>query len=60
MFELGPYTNIFVINASWVFESSFVGFGGLDGNPIKGLISVLSVGQMLSGNLLKFNTSVQE
>lgn len=25
-------------------ESSLVGFGGLDGNPIKGLIDVLSVG----------------
>jgi hypothetical protein len=41
-------------------ESSIVGFGGLDDNPIKGLTSVLSVGQVLSVKLVKFNTSVQE
>ena len=39
-------------------ESSPVGFGGLDDNPIKGLTCVLSVGQVLK--LVKFNTSVQE
>jgi hypothetical protein len=39
-------------------ERSPVGFGGLDDNPIKGLIGVLSVGQVLK--LVKFNTSVQE
>jgi hypothetical protein len=31
------------INHNFVFESSLVGFGGLDDNPIKGLTSVLSV-----------------
>jgi hypothetical protein len=40
-------------------ESSLVGFGGLDDNPIKGLIGVLSVGQMLGVKLVKFNTSEQ-
>jgi hypothetical protein len=40
-------------------ESSLVGFGGLDDNPIKKLISVLSVQQLLSVKLVKFNTSVQ-
>jgi hypothetical protein len=40
-------------------ESSLVGFGGLDDNPIKGLTSALSVGQVLSVKLVKFNTSVQ-
>jgi hypothetical protein len=37
-----------------------VGFGGLDDNPIKGLIDVLSVGYVLSLKLVKFNISVQE
>jgi hypothetical protein len=37
-----------------------VGFGGLDDNPIKGLIGVLSVGHVLSVKLVKFNMSVQE
>jgi hypothetical protein len=37
-------------------ESSLMIFGGLEDNPIKGLISVLSIGQ----KLVKFNTSVQE
>jgi hypothetical protein len=32
-------------------ESSLVGFGGLDDNPIKELIGALSVGQVLSVNL---------
>jgi hypothetical protein len=41
-------------------ESSLVGFGGLDDNPIKGLTGVLSIGQVLSVTLVKFNTSVQE
>jgi hypothetical protein len=35
-------------------ESPLVGFGGLNDNPTKGLIGVLSVGQ----KLVKFNTSV--
>jgi hypothetical protein len=41
-------------------ESSLVGFVGLDDNPIKELIGVLSVEQMLSVKLVKFNTSIQE
>ena len=41
-------------------ESSLVGFGGLDDNPIKVLTSALSVGQVLSVKLVNFNTSVQE
>jgi hypothetical protein len=40
-------------------ESSLVGFGGLDDNPIKGLISVLSVEQVLSEKHAWFNTSEQ-
>jgi hypothetical protein len=40
-------------------ESSLVGFGGLDDNPIKGLISVLSVEQVLSEKSAWFNTSEQ-
>jgi hypothetical protein len=43
-----------------ISESSLVGFGGLDDNPIKGLIGVFSVGQVLCVKLIKFNTSVQE
>jgi hypothetical protein len=39
-------------------ESSLVGFGGLDNNPIKGLLGVLSVGQVLSVELVRFNVSV--
>jgi hypothetical protein len=39
-------------------ESSLVGFGGLDNNPIKELTGVLSVGQVLSVKLVRFNTSV--
>jgi hypothetical protein len=39
-------------------ECSLVGFGGLDNNPIKGLIGVLSVGQVLSVKLVRFNASV--
>jgi hypothetical protein len=35
-------------------------FGGLDDNLIKRLTGVLSVGQMLSVKLVKFNTNVQE
>jgi hypothetical protein len=38
-------------------ESSLVGFGGLDDNPIKGLTSVLSVEQVLNAKLTGFNTS---
>ena len=41
------------------FESSLVGFGGLDDNPIKGLTSVLSVEQVLNAKLTGFNTSEQ-
>jgi hypothetical protein len=41
-------------------ESSLIGFGGLDDNPIKRLIVVLSVGHVLSVKLVNFNTSVQE
>jgi hypothetical protein len=37
-----------------------MGFGGLDGNLIKGLLGVLSVKHVLSVKLVKFNTSVQE
>ena len=40
-------------------ESSLVVFGDLDDNPVKGLKGVLSVGQVLSVKLVKFNTSVQ-
>jgi hypothetical protein len=40
-------------------ESSLVGFGGLDDNPIKGLTSVLSVEQVLNAKLTGFNTSEQ-
>jgi hypothetical protein len=38
-------------------ESSLVGFGGLDDNPIKGLTSVLSVEQVLNEKQTGFNTS---
>jgi hypothetical protein len=38
-------------------ESSRVGFGGLDDNPIKGLTSVLSVEQVLNAKQTGFNTS---
>jgi hypothetical protein len=41
------------------FESSLVGFGGLDDNPIKGLIGVLSVEQVLNAKLTWFNISKQ-
>jgi hypothetical protein len=40
-------------------ESSLVGFGVLDDNPIKGLTSVLSVEQVLYVKLMWFNTSEQ-
>jgi hypothetical protein len=40
-------------------ESSLVGFGGLDDNPIKGLTSVLSVEHVLNAKLTGFNTSEQ-
>ena len=40
-------------------ESSLVGFGGLDDNPIKGLTSVLSVEQVLNAKQTGFNTSDQ-
>jgi hypothetical protein len=40
-------------------ESSLLGFGGLDDNLIKGLIGVLSVGHILSANLIKFKTRDQ-
>jgi hypothetical protein len=43
-----------------IFESSLMGFDGLDNYPIKGLTCVLSVGQVLSIKLVKFNSSVQE
>jgi hypothetical protein len=36
-----------------------VGFYGLDDNTIKGPIGVLSVGQVLSARLVKFNTRDQ-
>jgi hypothetical protein len=39
-------------------ESSLVGFSGLDDNPIKGLIGVLSVGHVLNVKLVKFTTRV--
>jgi hypothetical protein len=42
-----------------VTENSLVGFGGLDDNPIKGLICVLIVEQVLSAKLARFNTSEQ-
>ena len=38
-------------------ESSLVGFGGLDVNPIKGLTGVLSVEQLLNAKLTGFNIS---
>jgi hypothetical protein len=41
-------------------ESSLVGFGDLDDNPIKGLTGLLRIGHVLSIELVKFNTSVQE
>jgi hypothetical protein len=40
-------------------ESSLVGFGGLDDNPIKGLKGVLSVEQVLNAKLTCFNKSEQ-
>jgi hypothetical protein len=40
-------------------ESSLVGFGGLNDNPIKGLPCVLSVEQVLSAMLIGLNTSDQ-
>jgi hypothetical protein len=40
-------------------ESSLVGFGGLDDNPIKGLTSVLSVEQVLNAKQTGNNTSDQ-
>jgi hypothetical protein len=40
-------------------ESSLVGFGGLDDNPIKGLTCVLSVEQMLNAKFIGFNISEQ-
>ena len=40
-------------------ESSLLGYGGLDDNPIKGLTSVLSVEQVLNAKLTGFNTSEQ-
>jgi hypothetical protein len=40
-------------------ESSLLGFGGLDDNPIKGLTSVISVEQVLNAKLTGFNTSEQ-
>jgi hypothetical protein len=42
-----------------LFESSIVGFSGLDDNPIKVLTGVLSVEQVLSAKLTWFNTSEQ-
>jgi hypothetical protein len=42
-----------------VTESSLVGFGGLDDNPIKGLIGLLSVEQVLNAKLTGLNTSEQ-
>jgi hypothetical protein len=46
-------------SAEGPIESSLVGFGGLDDNPIKGLTSVLSVEQVLNAKLTEFNTSEQ-
>jgi hypothetical protein len=40
-------------------ESSLVGFGGLDDNPIKGMTCVLSVGHVLSAKPVEFNTRDQ-
>jgi hypothetical protein len=40
-------------------ESSLVGFGGLDDNPIKGLTGVLSVELVLNAKLTGFNISEQ-
>jgi hypothetical protein len=40
-------------------ESSLVGFGGLDDNPIKGLTGVLNAEQVHNANLTGFNTSEQ-
>jgi hypothetical protein len=42
-----------------LFESSLVGFGGLDDNPIKGRTCVLSVEEVLSAKPTWFNTSEQ-
>jgi hypothetical protein len=47
------------IQRLFYIESSLVGFGGLDDNPIKGLTSVLSVEQVLNAKLTGFNTSEQ-
>jgi hypothetical protein len=47
------------VNSAAVAESSLVGFGGLDDNPIKGLTSVLSVEQVFNAKLTGFNTSEQ-
>jgi hypothetical protein len=39
------------VRSGWPVESSLMGFGGLDDNPIKGLTGVLSVEQVLDANL---------
>jgi hypothetical protein len=50
---------LWVLFIARVFESSLVGFGGLDDNPIIGLTSVLSVEQVLNAKLTGFKTSEQ-
>ena len=47
------------ILGKFVSESSLMGFGGLDDNPIKRLTSVLSVEQVLNAKLTGFNTNEQ-
>jgi hypothetical protein len=43
-----------------IIESSLVGFGGLNDNPIKGLTGMLNVGHVLIIKFVKLNTSIQE
>jgi hypothetical protein len=50
---------VFYLSGHKQCESSLVGFGGLDDNPIKELTSVLSVEQVLNAKLTGFNTSEQ-
>jgi hypothetical protein len=57
---LGQSSLYISYNATYTtVESSLVGFGGLDDNPIKRLTSVLSVEQVLNAKLTGFNTSEQ-
>jgi transposase InsO family protein len=53
------YLHRILKKTSYELESSLLGFGGLDDNPIKGLTSVLSVEQVLNAKLTGFNTSKQ-